>query len=379
MQIRGASVSLMLLAYACDRGGTTGGPDEPATPDAAVTIDAGSTPGTPDGGTRAPDAVTATDAVPVPGTPDGGTIPPDDDCASSPTGDWAGSTKYFGRGSGPHQSNGGDLVWTLVSSEDCVDRYAPSGTAWVDNQGYECESNYVSSAPIAATDGVLTVDRTTSPATYTMTGATHWQVTTGCPDAEPMTAVSNWASYRGVIDGDVFGGGHRQDGWNIYWQWRFTRVGAELPPPDGCSEPAEDTWTGMHTAGRGDGALVAMATWTRVSTDGCIDRFQPSGSATFVFEPDPGCTAKWVEPATDEIAPDDGFLEIDRSTNPPTFVTQAGVSWSATIHCMHEDGTTTSYPDTVGERWDDYGPLDGDLVAGTLVRELTEHAWRLER
>jgi len=354
---------LLTILGACDGGGTSDVPDpDPAAPDAGT----GSMPGTPpDGGTA---------------TPDGGTTtPPDDGCASPPTGDWAGSTKDFARGSGPSQSHGGDVTWTLVSTEGCVDRYAPSGTAWVDNEGYVCEANYESSTSIAATDGALTIDRTTSPPTYTMTGTTRWQVTTGCPDTEPFTVTSTWASYRGVIDGDVFGGGHRQ-ALDVYWQWRFTRLDADLPPPDGCSEPAEDTWTGAHTAtGPGTDDLVATVTWTRTSTEGCVDRFQPSGTATLAINPQAGCTSGWAEPGEGAVEPGDGLLEIDRSTNPPTFTTQASVGWPAIIYCMDADGNTTSYSSNVSNRWDEYGPLDGDVVAGALVLELTEHTWRLER
>lgn len=195
-----------------------------------------------------------------------------DGCATPPTGDWTGRTKYYGRGSGPSQSEGADVTWTLASTEDCVDRYAPSGTAWVDNEGFECAANYESSAPIAASDGVLTIDRNTSPPTYTMNGTTRWEIILTCFEPEPFTASSSWASYRGVIDGVVFGGGHGDSA--IYWEWTFTRIGADLPPPDGCSEPAEDTWSGTHTrTGSGTDDLVATVTWTRASTEGCVDRY----------------------------------------------------------------------------------------------------------
>lgn len=366
MRTRELGVVLMVLA-ACEGGGMSGAPDDP-TPGPDVPDAAPPTP--PDGGDPAPPD------APRDASPD---APPDDGCAAPPTGDWAGSTTYFGQGSGPHQSDGADVTWTLVSTEGCVDRYAPSGTAWIDNQGYVCEANYATSAPIAAGDGVLTVDRSTAPPTYTMTGATSWQHTPDCPEAEPMTVRSTWASYRGVIDEDVFGGGHRQ-GENIYWEWRFARVGADLPAPDGCAEPAEETWTGMHAVtGPGTDDLVANVTWTRVSTEGCVDRFEPSGAATFVLQPQSPCVMHWFEPGEGAVEPTDGFLAIDRSTNPPTFVTQASVGWEGTVYCTRDDGTTTSYVSTRGEQWDEYGPLDGDVVAGGLVRTYTDHAWRLER
>jgi hypothetical protein len=361
-------LGVLLTSLAACGGGTTSGRPDARGFDAAAPDGDG-----PDGGGTAPDGGA---------TPDSGATldaPPDDGCASGPAGDWAGATKFFGRGSGPYQSHGADVTWTLVGTDACVDRYAPSGTAWIDHQGYVCEANFQSSHPIASSDGVFTIDRSTAPPTYAMTGSTSWQHTVDCPDTDPLTVRSAWASYRGVIDGDVFGGGRRQ-GAEIYWQWRFTRRGAALPPPDDCAEPAEDTWTGTHAVtGPGTDDLVATVTWTRVATEGCVDRFEPGGSATLVINRQDPCTATWIEPGEGPVEPGDGFLEIDRSTNPPTFVSEARVGWDVTVHCAHADGTTDSHASVRGGRWSHYGPLDGAVVAGALVLPLLEEAWRLER
>lgn len=86
------------------------------------------------------------------------------------------------------------------------------------------------------------------------------------------------------------------------------------------------------------------------------------------------------DPALDGATTDAGALPADAPPGPtPAFVSQASVSWDATVRCTHDDGTTESYPTTTGERWDQYGPVAGDVVAGALERPLTEHTWRLER
>lgn len=103
-----------------------------------------------------------------------------------------------------------DVTWTLVETTGCVDRYAPSGTAHYQFAipGAQCgQSITPADHVIGSGDGVLTVDRSTSPATFTAHGATTWDITWTCrfdaDNAETMEVVGAggvWLDASGTFE-----------------------------------------------------------------------------------------------------------------------------------------------------------------------------------
>lgn len=82
-----------------------------------------------------------------------------------------------------------EVQWALVSSIDCVDRLAPAGTATSQLDG-SCD--HTSSHAITASDGWLTVDRRTVPATWRAIAGTTWSAG-GCAG----TIGEPWIAGRG--------------------------------------------------------------------------------------------------------------------------------------------------------------------------------------
>jgi hypothetical protein len=122
------------------------------------------------------------------------------------------------------------LTWTRTATTGCVDTFAPSGTARALPRAtnYCVESTFTpDSATVGAGDGVLTIDRSTAPATFRIDGMTAWPATWHCKKAsgtvesEASTAGGPWAGYAAEYDGDQFGGAF-EDTWGRA-AWRFTR------------------------------------------------------------------------------------------------------------------------------------------------------------
>src|SRR5207244_3993834 len=99
----------------------------------------------------------------------------------------------------------------------------------------------------------------------------------------------------------------------------------------GTSSPPLDAWTGIswiRQQGSGSQQTVsADVRWFRVSSAGGIDRYQPSGTATFQFSG--GLCTVVVSPSSAPIAPTDGELVIDRRTTPATYTMRGAATWSA--------------------------------------------------
>jgi hypothetical protein len=120
-------------------------------------------------------------------------------------------------------------------------------------------------------------------------------------------------------------------------------------------------------------------TWTRVATDGCVDRFEPYGTATLALGD--GCTD--VTPSWHGVEPADGALELDRSVNPPAFRITGATLWEATQTCPDRTGgsglvTTVA---EVGGPWALYsGVYDGDAFSASSVFPwYPRFAWSLKR
>lgn len=190
-----------------------------------------------------------------------------------------------------------------------------------------------------------------------------------------------WAGdISGAIDGAVIAGGILLE-FSQELEFRFARTDADFTPPETCSEPAEETWSGAMSSATTQ-ANQATVTWTRVSTTGCVDRFEPAGTVTVVPGALGECVERSYEPSAGAIDGDDGYLEVDRSVDPPRFAAYGDTSWPATVTCVHADGTTTSEPGQVGGWWAiDTGEVDQDYTSIRFAYggNPTVHEWTLQR
>jgi hypothetical protein len=323
--------------------------------------------------------------MPPPGTGGGG-MPPGAGGAggtsSPPVNAWEGTSWIRQQGSGSEFTVSADVRWTLASSAGGVDHYQPSGTAHYEFSGGLCTVVISpSSGPIAPTDGELVIDRRTTPATYTMRGETHWTAQGGCAGETPSPPGPTgglWADNHGAFEGDVIGGGIRRI--PEFHTWELRRAGATFPPPapGACLGTAATQW--MTTASISDLA-GASVTWTLMSTSGCVDTYEPAGTA---MAPPPSglCVAFAYTPATTPVGSGDGVLQIDRSTNPPGFVLRGATTWNGTATCTAANGAVSTFGPPVGGDWADaQGTFTGDRFAGGLTTTETSSvfAWSLTR
>jgi hypothetical protein len=232
---------------------------------------------------------------------------------------------------------------------------------------------------IGAADGAMIVDRNASPPSYRIDGTTRWTAMHTCVDpAEdngPFTAVAAWGQHRGVISGDVFGGGLPFEAVRDV-EWNFVRAGASFPPPSGCAGAPVDTITGLHRTIENQYDVIANVTWTRTSTTDCVDQYSPSGTST-ISGTTPPCAMFTVSPSMGSVNAGDGSLTIDRSTNPPTFTIDGQSRWTATTTCTDADGTVTTRETLVGDDWGSSGPFTLSVTAGAVARETYDRSWRL--
>lgn len=137
-----------------------------------------------------------------------------------------------------------------------------------------------------------------------------------------------------------------------------------------CASASVEAWSG--DAGRvtqeyPDDA-EATVVWTRVSTEGCVDRYQPSGSVRYRYAVPGAVCDQEMTPTEHAIGAGDGWLEIDRSTSPPTYRGHAATAWSVTWTCHLPTGDETQTFDGGGTWFDAGGAVEGDL-AGTRTVE----------
>jgi hypothetical protein len=270
-------------------------------------------------------------------------------CASAPIAGFTGTSDEatFASGGGGEYYRA-DVHWTLARTEGCVDHYTPSGTAHdLDERSY-CFDIDPRSAPIEPGDGELVIDRSASPATYTMHGLSEWTANVGCSDpndenygVSSTTVASEWASDdRGSFDGAVISGGLRpNDGELLTWHFTADGVGFPAPAADACVEAASDRWHTLVTAGNG----LADITWTRTSTTGCVDRYAPAGTARLLplvdDSPFAFCRVRSYSPDSAPIESDDGELVIDRSVNPPRWDIRGTTHFASRERCERPDGS----------------------------------------
>lgn len=145
---------------------------------------------------------------------------------------------------------------------------------------------------------------------------------------------------------------------------------ADAAPPDAqpCAVASHEAWTGTASRQQGhypDNISAAPVTWTRTSTQGCIDTFAPSGTVHYGYGIPGALCDQWVDPADHPIAVSDGTLTIDRSGSPATFSGYAASSWTVTWYCRYDDGSIESDTFVGGGAWfDASGAITGDSIAG---------------
>jgi hypothetical protein len=365
------TVATVVLLSACTGGRSSGPPDnpDPAAPDAGN----GETPSPladagpivlDDGGVLLPDgAVGPLDAAPT------------DGCATPPLGSFTGHAREGENGAGGGSYTRVDITWNLASSTACIDRYTPSGTVRYHLAGHWC-SQVIDpiSGDVEPTDGELVIDRSTNPASYTIRGTSFYDTAVYCegdPPPPPSQHGGRWVDASGTFDGAVLAGGlEDEDDESEFMRWRFLRTDVVFTPPGAeCSEPPRDAFTTSFAEGPQTHADVI---WTRVSTEGCLDRFVPaSGTAWAPIEWHETCVNESWEPQSAPVEPTDGELRVDRSTDPATFWVQGGSSWPATWTCT-ENGITHVQARTLGDRWADL-EMDFD---GTRWSGAYDDIWR---
>ncbi|HEU5061197.1 MAG TPA: hypothetical protein VFU21_31920 [Kofleriaceae bacterium] len=251
-------------------------------------------------------------------------------CATPALGAIAGHSYEQINGSGSFVRIRADLEWAVAATEGCVDTYVPSGQVTATYANPEGDTT-VPVGAIETTDGELVVDRSRSPATYTMRGSTRGE---------------RWAAQHGTFDGMLLAGG----GLSSYrWvAWELTAEGAAFPDPDGCVGAAVDT---VRTVSWN--LIRGSATWTRVETTGCVDRYVPEGTATHPEPPVPyWCQSATYSETSGRITPADyASLEIDRTSNPPRVHMRGATHWETDRTCTLPDGSTETERVLIGGDW----------------------------
>lgn len=157
---------------------------------------------------------------------------------------------------------------------------------------------------------------------------------------------------------------------------------ADPTPTATCATPPIGPLAGTAVyRNNGSSAFTEMkadVTWTPVATEGCVDRYEPSGTVAYAYGGVP-CDHV-VSPASAPIEASDGELLVDRTTSPPTYRMIGTSTYDAAVHCADEPAGAT---DTVGGIWTEHaGAFDAALVAGGLVDEVDAslaQRWRFTR
>lgn len=149
-------------------------------------------------------------------------------------------------------------------------------------------------------------------------------------------------------------------------------LAADLPAAVPCATTPIDAWIGP--AGRinenyPDNVAVTV-TWQRVASSGCVDHYEPSGTARYAYAIPGALCAQSLDPRDTAIRATDGSLTIDRSTSPATFVGHGSTTWAVTWTCIEDDGTTNTTPFDGGGVWfDASGSIAGPRIEGTRTEE----------
>ena len=117
-----------------------------------------------------------------------------------------------------------DVKWTLLRTNGNISTYQPSGTASVVD--FHCPAT-PASAPISASDGILMVDNSTNPSTWSGAGATVWTAAHACPAPEVSYSDQVLALFFGSEVGTVTAAGTTIEGTRVEGPltivWKLTR------------------------------------------------------------------------------------------------------------------------------------------------------------
>lgn len=307
------------------------------------------------------------------GAPAGG-----DGCALPAIDAWVGTAAWQTIRPGGDTDVLATVRFTRASTDGCIDRYMPSGTASQYRHGFDCTPWIYepASTAIGAGDGELVIDRTARPARYELSGATTWTATGRCWSGPPGPARQiggAWAGSSGVFDGAVLAAGMSRPGESLTWTL-FAAGAVFTPPGDACSEPSSEEWRSVASWEVEGGALVVTATWTRISTIECADLYAPAGTAEMQMADTETCSPLTFDPGV--IAPRDGTLIIDRATDPATYFISGTTRWDSTRRCTLPDGTVETEVQATGGEWAlALGVFDGDRFGA----EWSPARWELER
>jgi hypothetical protein len=115
-------------------------------------------------------------------------------------------------------------------------------------------------------------------------------------------------------------------------------------PADGAARCAADpveSWEGHASRDNDTGYpdhVRAELAWQLVGSEGCVDRYQPSGTAHYEYAMPGALCTQTLTPADHAIAGADGELIIDRASDPPTYSGHGATAWTVTHHCTFDDG-----------------------------------------
>lgn len=371
MRCRTLASSLLLIA-GCGGGDAISPPRPVDASESADGVDTTDADPSPSGDAAGGDAAQAPDAA---ASADAGVA-----CARAPLGEWAGAAIIKYEGAGSYSATRADLRWKLESSEGCIDRYYPTGTVTFVFDSFCGDTVEPGSVTVHPSDGALTINRTRTPVTYEIRGATTWDASITCTDSppEPPQPVGGpWALGVGTFDGNVLSGGiYDPDADSAYWD--FVRVDAPFSDDGpGCVEPPVDRLWGT---GFVSGGAEAAITWTRTSTSACTDTFAPSGVATAPTH-NAMCTTVVTQPPSAPIASSDGELVLDRYRRPLLVRFRGDTSWKGARTCTMPDGTMYIEHGSMGGPWGGsiQAQYDGTAFSGKTTFDDVNYEWSITR
>jgi len=154
---------------------------------------------------------------------------------------------------------------------------------------------------------------------------------------------------------------------------------SEAPSPDAtpatadCAAAPVEAFEGEASRDQSDGYpdhITATVTWQRTGTDGCVDSYAPTGTATYAHAVPGALCQQRIEPDTHGVVATDGALTIDRTTTPPTYSGSGATRWLVTWTCVEADGTQNQRTFEGGGAWfDSSGTLDVGAIRGSYETE----------
>lgn len=353
-------------------------------------------------------------------------------CAAAPIGDLASEHVYSGHGAASGFRHRAQLTWAVAETVGCVDHYVPTGGA-LTSYGWIGECTNVttprSGVPDAA-DGVLRLDRSIDPPTGVgrdrgmpsrgrrdddlewhrrllapspgglrrrplrrrvrrRRRAPHLEVR--APMKPTIALLLLLAACVEPVDAPDPDDPVAPDGDEPTSGESTALVldnGAERRPPGSGGGPCAVEPLGpfqgtayMSDSGTGSGRSIGVTvTWSLVSTDGCVDRYDTT-SGTAVGD-DWGWQCDRVRyPDSGPVEPGDGVMLIDRSTMPVTFVMRGSTRYPVVEYCA-DDSHDPEPTYSIGGHWASYaGSFEGAASGGHVSTDGPNHTgrWTLQR